>query len=426
MQGKRLVHLFALGALLAGLLAAAPTAIAKTYRPDKRGDGTSGLTLRKAVIAANARAGADKIVLEGGKTYKLAINGIESEDSPSVPAVRDLDIQDPTGSGLTILSSGERLATVDAQGIDRVFDCWSSCKFVRLKIRGGNNTVGGEDGGGINSEGGRISLKLSRVVGNRSVSQGGGIATDVGGLSVSRSVISGNIAGSEGGGIEVSEGPASISKSTIKSNVTSGNGGGAFTSAVLSVKDSTISSNTSFGGEGGGAIFNSDGNLNLVNSTLANNAAAGPGGDGGGFETIGGAVSMNAVTIARNRAEESAGGFARDGGGLFVRNSLIALNAAPADPDCFDMSADVQVSLGHNLLGNASNCSSFIVGPGDIFNPSPSTIKIGQLKDNGGLTKTIALKKGSVAINHAGSDAPKRDQRGEKRKKPDIGAFERL
>ena len=54
-------------------------------------------------------------------------------------------------------------------------------------------------------------------------------------------------------------------------------------------------------------------------------------------------------------------------------------------------------------------------------------LKLGKLATNGGPTKTVALKKGSRAINHAGPDAPELDQRGVKRgKKPDIGAYERV
>ena len=48
------------------------------------------------------------------------------------------------------------------------------------------------------------------------------------------------------------------------------------------------------------------------------------------------------------------------------------------------------------------------------------------LKDNGGATKTIALRLCSSAIDKANPDAaPACDQRGVLRHDPDIGAFER-
>src|SRR6185312_11047848 len=48
---------------------------------------------------------------------------------------------------------------------------------------------------------------------------------------------------------------------------------------------------------------------------------------------------------------------------------------------------------------------------------------LGDLKDNGGATKTIALRRGRPAIDKANPDtAPARDQRGVLRHDPDIGA----
>ena len=414
----------------AALLALAPAALASTYRPNKTGDSPSGgLTLREAIAKANNHPGFDAVVLRAGTTYKLSIPGIDDTN-----AAGDLDIADIGGSGLTIKSSSNSRATVDAQGIDRVFDVDTNAKFIRLRIRGGNS-LGGGDGGGISGGGGKISLSFSRVVGNFTTGDAGGIDPGSGRLSVSRSVISGNRANDEGGGIQAGDlqGSTSISKSTIKNNVADadlsggGGGGGIFNRRSMSIKSSTISGNrTSNSGNAGGGILNSDGTLNLVNSTIANNLATAANGDGGGLSNggAGAAVSMNAVTIARNSAGDEGGGFDTDGGSLIVRNSLIALNTATSSPDCNDASAPV-TSFGQNLVGNNAFCTSFSATSGDFVNLSSSKIGIGQLRNNGGPTRTIALKSGSKAINNAGSDAPDRDQRGVKRQNKDIGAFER-
>jgi hypothetical protein len=143
------------------------------------------------------------------------------------------------------------------------------------------------------------------------------------------------------------------------------------------------------------------------------------------------------VTVAYNRSDADGNGTG-NGGGLWVdpfasafnvKNSLVARNSAGAasGPDC-GSSINQFLSGGHNLIGSTSGCTGF--GPPDsstdIVNPPSSRIKIGTLADRGGPTKTIALKAGSRAINHAGHDAPKRDQRGVKRDThPDIGAFEK-
>ena len=98
-------------------------------------------------------------------------------------------------------------------------------------------------------------------------------------------------------------------------------------------------------------------------------------------------------------------------------NSAASVAATAGGPDDFD-------SGGHNLLSDDADCAGFDA-EGDIEDSNP---KLGQLKDNGGLTQTVKLKKGSPAINNADKQsAPNKDQRGEKRgNKPDIGAYERI
>jgi CSLREA domain-containing protein len=433
-------RLSAIGIVIA-TLALAPAALARTYKPNTTGDGVpngcskSNCTLREAIISANARPGADKIILKAKKTYALSIpKGTETDNS--VIATGDLDLNDAGGSALTIESSGKKLAKVDARGVDRVFQCFRKCTLVRLRIQGGKTN---DDGGGVEGEdqdvvndisgGGRIILKLSRVVGNSGQGDGGGgIAADTGGLVVSKSVISSNTTTSSGGGIFVSEGSVSISKSTIQGNVATGAGGGGL--AVVSdgatdtghatVSSSTISANSASGagGQGGGILAaDATSSLSSTNSTITGNSAV----FGGGIYSGGAAVSLNALTVARNTASNGGGSFAALGspaGSVRVANTLIAANTAGLFPDC-SWSLGVVASNGHDLFGNSTGCSPVA---GDIVNVDA---RIGKLKNNGGLTKTIELKKRSPAINHGGSDAPKRDQRGEKRKKPDIGAFER-
>ena len=173
----------------------------------------------------------------------------------------------------------------------------------------------------------------------------------------------------------------------------------------------------------------------MGNSTIANNRA---GGDGGGIGAFGGdsTTELIAVTVARNLADaDSAGGGL--GGGLYqgagdvisVQNTIVALNAlgtGATGPDCFNASTGFD-SLGHNLIGNADGCTGFDA-PGDLIG---GPLKLGKLADNGGPTKTIALMRGSRAIDRADPNAPPRvvigDQRHVKRdKKPDIGAYERV
>ena len=419
-----------------------PPALADTYTPTRTGDPAPNgchkhdCSLREAITKANNHPGTDKIVLRGGETYKLTREnaGGVNED---LNKTGDLDVSD----SLKIVSSNRKRATVDTNGIDRVFDVGPtsavSASFKRLRIRGGSLLSGA--GGGIqllnNSS---LDLLRSVVSGNTTNSYpGGGIYADAGtSLRVSRSNVSGNNThGDAGGGMEV-RGTVTISKSSITGNRgAEGAGIDAFQTLHFTATKSTIAKNKGIS-QGGGVRFDGLGSTvgTFVNDTIANNKSNT---DGGGIANTGGIVNLNAVTVAYNRSDADGNGTG-NGGGLWVdpfasafnvKNSLVARNSAGAasGPDC-GSSINQFLSGGHNLIGSTSGCTGF--GPPDdstdIVNPLSSKIKIGTLANNGGPTKTIALKTGSLAINHAGHDAPKRDQRGAKRDKhPDIGAFER-
>jgi hypothetical protein len=394
------------------LLALAPSALAKTYKPNKTGDSVpngcsrSDCTLREAVIAANASTSSDKIILEAGKTYKLSRANAPGP-SEEAAATGDLDIN---GGSLTIQSSEkQRLAKIKAQGIERVFDVGpvtpASASLRVLKISGGNTSslpAATDEGGGVLVQAGSASLKLSSVSGNVSNDDGGGVAA-IGSASVA------------------------IKKTTLKGNYAVDLGGGLMIEDTThgELRESTVNGNSS--ADLGGGIDVSVGSLNAINSTITENSSA----NSGGGIRIGdnGTATLQSITVARNHANTDNLG-AANGGGLSngngpsaivaVQNSIAALNTIGAPGTSADCGGSAFTSAGVNLFTNLTGCTGF--GPPNLLTSNP---KLGKLKNNGGPTKTIELKKGSSAINHAGSGSPKRDQRGEKRKKPDIGAFER-
>lgn len=358
-------------------------AAGKTYKPTTFNDHTpngctkADCTLREAITAANERSGPDKVVVRGGKTYKLAIPGRDDDTN----AQGDLDVSD----SLTLTSSNAKLATVDAKRVDRVLET-NGARFslVRMRIRGGD-PGGSSGGGGLIFNGSRVKIVNSEISGNRS---------------------------NHAAGLET--------------------GGGTATS--VKIIGTTITGNRAAESAGGLGIFDTN-TATLTNVTITKNTAKG---DAGGIE-VGGTVNLNAVTIARNKADSDGDGVGRGGGidaldsGVYhVKNSLIALNTigAPSPtafgPNCHQDLAGGVVTGGHNLLGSTQGCSGVFTANGDRPNRSTGQVGIGKLAANGGPTKTIALKGGSQAIDHAGSSAPRKDQRGHKRgAKPDIGAFER-
>ncbi len=314
---------------------------------DSADDGTEALTLREAIIAANASEGDDIINLPAD-TFTLGIAGA----GENAAASGDLDISDQTGK-ITIQGAGAGQTTINADGIDRVFDILAGADF---EIRG-VTIAGGADPNGT------------------SVVEGGGIR-NAGALTVFASEISGNQATRWGGGVS--------------------------NSGELTVADSLIVGNT--GGFGGGGIFNAaTGMAHIVNSTISGNTAAQV--SGGGIHNDG-TLTVTNGTIAENSADEGGGISSSDGSSAMLENTIVANNTADLGLDLFDARLDVAAitatgsvigtpvvhSISHGVNGN-------IVGQDESF-----TAGLLPLADNGGPTRTHALEENSVAIN-AGDDA---------------------
>ena len=454
--------------VLAGLVSAS-TASAKTFIVNRSADPAPGActsqhcTLREAVEAANARDGLDVVRLAPGKRYKLEIPPQPGDSTGNLGG--DLDSTDPLQVE-TKRSKRGRLATIDAKGIDRVLTGQGAPLTVRrLALTGGVAS----DCSGLYSTGAGLVVDRARVTGNESGNNGGGICSFTGPTKIRDSIVAGNTAENIGGGAQI-YGPLTITDSTFRQNEGTSIGGGlgyVGDDAVTVSRSRFIRNSASSGGgmaatsinpedcptlelertdllrntasSGGGlyaeclqnrisssAIHHNDANLGggvhlarpttVVNSTIAHNGVQGAG--GGVYANPAAGTTFTNVTISRNVALTNGGGVFAAGGTPEARNALIALNTADASgPDCFGPFD----SLGGNLLGTEASCTGFDQAS-DQVKPNP---KLGKLKRNGGPTPTMALRKGSPAINEGVNPAPKRDQRGVKRKgKPDVGAYE--
>jgi len=450
-------------------LAVAPAAAADTYRVTRLGDPAPGAcvpndcSLREAVLAANASVGvADTIRLPSRGPYRLTRVG---EDDGAL--LGDLDI---TNDPLRIVHPGRGKAIVDADGIDRVFEVFTGAPatFEKLVIRDGNATGMQGYGGGIRAFA-RVRLLRTDLTGNRAVNCGGGIHTQGGAqLVLDRARVSGNRAGSDGGGISAScfggAGRLTMTRSTVAFNVSdsdsngNGRGGGIYLQTTSGVQ-STIATSTwsrNRAGDEGGAIYTDLGRLTISRTTINGNRAVDLGGgievdgteplvvvnstitgnrtdaNGGGISLDSGEVSLNGVTVVRNRGNadgllsEAGGGLYANSGQVFrVANSLIALNTLTAlvagqPPVKNDCAGDFD-SGGGNLLSTRFLCDGFDA----VRDRRRADPRIGKLRANGGPTRTVGLKAASPAINGARASAPGRDQRGVRRVRPDSGAFER-
>ena len=419
------------GFVTVAVLALAPAALAKTYRPHKLGDHAPGActpadcTLREAVIAANAHSGSDTIVLKGGKTYNLTRTTPGADETYG-----DLDVDDP----LAIASSKARKrATIDANRIDGVIESNFGIRLIlaRIVIRGGQSTLdaggveakgplrlshsvvrgnrgdtGGVDlsdastfshsvvkgnlGVGSSSDGGivssltspeRFKLIHSKVINNRVDSSSG----DVGGIDSSgplfilRSKVNGNIGGNDngggtGGGAMYVGGETTIKRSTVNGNKSVAVGGGLAIYDFTRIIRSTIAGNRS--DDAGGGIYVDFGTLTIKQSTISGNRAFG---FGGGIDLVIGAdVAMSQSTVSGNSAFNGGGiaGHGDPGSSFKATNSTFANNRARATAggvDIFDNTAATLRSV--SIVRNHGHTQGSGLDGAGLFNSASTTLR---------------------------------------------------
>ncbi|WP_417382109.1 choice-of-anchor Q domain-containing protein [Gimesia sp.] len=316
---------------------------------DDPGDGIAAdedgnVTLRAAIMEANALAG-DSVIILGAGIYDLTLVGSAENTS----ATGDLDITDTTGS-LTILGAGSGQTIINAAGLtderDRVFDIFSGADLTLQGVMITGGKVIGDSGGGIRNVGtltlinslvdgnaaevdvdditavvngggilngqlglqGTLTLTNSDVTNNSAVDGGGIFNNDQSVITIVDSEISGNTASSDGGGLfNDLQATVDILRSSISGNTSTEDGGGIYNNdlASVTIADSKVNNNTA---DQGGGIFNEEAaSLTIARTTVSGNTATQ---DGGGIYNDEGVVTLNQVSILTNTA-------AFDGGGLY-------------------------------------------------------------------------------------------------------------
>ncbi len=261
---------------------------------------------------------------------------------------------------LMINGKGASLTKISGNNATRVFNADGNLTLNNLTITGGR-VSGGANGTGIYNNSGKTLVINDCVIFDNSVVNSG--------------------SWSNGGGI-YNAGTTTISRTTISANgttATSGNvagGGGIYSSGRLVIENSTLSGNAAAGGTNnyGGAIWNYNGILTLINSTVSGNAVAATG-FGGGIANYFAILEIYNTTIARNSASLNGGGVFNQQSTLFAINSIISGNSAPNNP---------------NLLGTFNlNTNNFVNGDA----------RLAPLGNYGGATQTHALLSDSPALN---------------------------
>jgi len=228
-----------------------------------------------------------------------------------------------------------------------------------------------------------------------------------------------------GGGIYNGDGATfNLIDSSVVNNTAGWSGGGvySFFNTTTTIERSTISGNVS--NDVGGGI-RSLGNAEIINSTISGNEATGW--YGGALFVTDGVVNLTNVTVADNvspvgaAADVFVGTFTAANATLTLANSIVS----SAQDNCFFApwgSGVVTLTADHNNVLTDATC---FAGASDLV---VADAGLGSLADNGGPTLTHALLAGSPAIDAADDTVcPATDQRGVARPQGagcDVGAYE--
>ncbi len=336
-------------------------------------------TLRGAIEETNNLPGPDIISLPEG-TFTFTIEGRDENNA----LTGDLDITD----SLTIRGAGAGKTFIDATGLDRVFDILGTEPNVTISgvsIYNGSLTSEDDtqnDGAGIRNSA-SLSLQDSTITENAVLSgnagRGGGIFNR-GTCSLVNTTIEGNSAGIGGGVYNDQDANLAITSSTLNDNIAE-TGAGLANEGATKLTNSTVSRNHAqfSASSSGGGIYNSA-ELEILQSTVAGNVSSG---GGGGLENLG--VTTMTNTLLADNADDNCGTAA----GIF--------------------------SLGFNLEdGNTCGLNQDT----DIVHTDP---ELYALRNNGGATRTHALRYGSPAIDGGKkSDSRGNSDRSERGKNPIV------
>ena len=397
-------------------------------------------------------------------SLRVGVEAASQNTSGAVPEPRSVDNCGDDGSPGTLRAEIDAAASGDTIDLSHL-----PCSMITLvpgspiQILQNSLMLSGPGAGNLTISGGNHSLIFEHLgTGTLQISDltiGNGYHFDKGGCiySAANVVLTGSVVSNcmvasfasdaEGGGI-YSAGDLTL----ISSTITSGHalalagpgsiarGGGAWVRGHLQAKYSTISYNSAFdansSGHGGGIVVPGaeiegstiSGNtanycagievvdfpLNVTNSTISGNSAT----RGGGGICGSPATTLTSSTVVFNKCPVRASGVSIAFADLTLHSSIVADNIG---------SNDIAGSVGFKVLGsNNLVTSSDLQLPADTIQDCP---KLDRLADNGGATRTHALRLGSPAIDHGNNDAGlMNDQRGSPRVAEsfaDIGAFER-
>ena len=390
------------------------------------GSSANGLSLRDAIIIANANTTNDYVIeLQGGQTYFLSIKGVGENASRTA----DLDIL--AGGNTTIRGVGTERAIIDGEGInpgfgiirfDSILQVFGNANLIldnvtltradasALKIEENGkatlnkSAVSGNIVGSINgfnsasgvTNYGILTLTDSIISNNRiDAFYGVGGLYNVGTATITNSTISNNSGLTLGAGGIYNVGTVTITNSTIDNNHGYRHAGGIYNTGTLNLTNSTISGNSAENLASGGGIKNYQGTVNLTNTTINNNTA---GFTGGGINNLSGSIFLKSSTVSNNNGS-SGDGIYNAGQLTISNNSTISLNQGTG------IENDGSVSITDSLISN--NTTQGLYSQSGNITIANSTIKDnGQegIYNLGGLLATSTINVNNTIISGNGQE----------------------
>ncbi len=311
-------------------------------------------------------------------------------------------------------------------------DLNSTAVLRNVTITGGN----ADGGGNHNSGGGVYNYSSSPVMENCTFS--GNSATGGGGMynhflsspAVKNCTFSNNSA-IDGGGMSNSSSSPAVESCTFSGNNAAGIGGGMYNnSSNPGVEDCTFSGNSAT--NSGGGMYNLTSGPRVKNCTFSGNSASN---DGGGMYNTGRSPTVGNCTFSGNSATNNGGGmynfFTSSPtvyGSILVGNFITGgITVSEFSGNAFNGSSTANLIRGTTADQHNDYGTTFIGDISMVF----THIKDGkaELKNNGGPTETLMIKKEGPAYNKittAPDWLPPKDQRGFSRpgNAADIGAVE--
>jgi hypothetical protein len=391
-RASRLLLTAGMVSIAAALPSVAGAAVLTVTTTDDLAACSGTLSLRCAVIAANAGSGGDTIKVPAG-TYNLSIAGTFEQEA----ATGDLDVRKP----VTIDGAGPGSTTIVGDGTDRVFDA-------------GSNGDDGPDGtmtlsdltvtGGPGDEPAIVylnsSVALDRVVVRDNAAEG---MSGTPGASHTVTIADSRFTANHLAGAGVhGTGSATITDSTFEGTI---GGPGASVDVDVRISGSTFSGNGGSDTPLGGGLSFSGAHNEIVNSTFTDNHAQ----TGGGlfwhnFSHDPNTTLLRNVTITANTASSDGTGGGNSGGGGYFSYPARPNNVTTSENSI--VSGNVMAYDGTS--GTANNCQVLLTdGGGNVengtscgFSGASFDPELAALADNGGRTKTHALMPTSDAIDY--------------------------